>query len=154
MSTTLTERLGVDLAVVLGPPGMAAHDASSLDLQLVAGTSDPSADGPRTLSLRENVAQALILRLLTPVGALAPLGHAGYGSRLHELIGRHRDDAARALCKAYVLQAVADEPRVESTAVEFGFEPSSEGPSELRFVLVVQPVDGSDPVSVGLQVAL
>jgi phage baseplate assembly protein W len=154
MSAAQTERLGVDLAVVLGPPGMAGHDASPLDLQLVAGTSDPSADGPRTLSGRENVAQALILRLLTPMGALAPLGHAGYGSRLHELIGRHRDDASRALCKAYVLQAVADEPRVESTALEFGFDPASEGPSELRFVISVQSVDGSEPISVGLQVGL
>lgn len=149
-----TGRLGVDLRVVLGPPGMAAHDSSALDLRLGAGAADPALDGLSLISGRENVAQALTLRLLTPQGALADLGHAAYGCRLHELIGRERNEATRALCKAFVLEAVAQEPRVEDTAVSFAFDLASEGPSEIRFTLAVRPVDGSEPVTIDLQAGL
>ena len=87
--------LGTDLRVVLGPPGMAAHDAAALDLR-TRRRSAPCRARPRgpataaaepqgwhaeppgateltdldTIAGRENVAQALILRLLTPKGAL------------------------------------------------------------------------------------
>jgi phage baseplate assembly protein W len=115
-----------------------AQDA--LDLALVDG--------------RENVAQALILRLLTPLGALAELGHAGYGSRLHELIGRNRTPAIRNLCRAYVLEAVAQEPRVESRALGFEFDTQSEGPSELRFTVTVQPRPVGDPIAVAVELDL
>lgn len=146
--------LGTDLRVVLGPPGMAATDSSALDLRLGAGTAERARDGFAVISGRENLAQALILRLLTPRGALADLGHASYGSRLHELIGRHRDETSRALCKAFVLEAIAQEPRVEPKAVAFAFDALSEGPSELRFAVTVTPVDGSGPLTVSLEAQL
>jgi phage baseplate assembly protein W len=142
--------LGTDLKVTLGPPGMAAQDDSSLDIQQA---------GPlrvyelRTVSGRENLAQALILRLLTPKGALAGLGHAAYGSRLGELIGRRKNPGTRALAKAYVLEAVVQEPRVEDKAVGFEFLPASEGPSDIRFTLSVRSKTG-DVVSLDLGVGL
>lgn len=142
--------LGTDLKVTLGPPGMAGQDNSSLDLQQA---------GPlrvyelRTVSGRENLGQALILRLLTPRGALAELGHAAYGSRLGELIGRRKNAATRALAKAYVLEAVRQEPRVEDKAVGFQFLPESEGPSDIRFSLSVRARTG-DLVSLDLGVGL
>ncbi|MCU0300134.1 MAG: GPW/gp25 family protein [Candidatus Nanopelagicales bacterium] len=148
------DRMGCDLRVVLGPPGMDASDSSALDLRLGAGTAERGREGYAVISGRENLAQALILRLLTPRGALADLGHAGYGSRLHELIGRHRDETSRALCKAFVLEAIAQEPRVEPKAVAFAFDPRSEGPSELRFAVTVTPVDGSGPLTVSLEAQL
>lgn len=144
--------LGTDLRVVLGPPTMAAHDTEALDLRLGAGNVDRLLDGPLLVSGRHNLGQALILRLLTPRGALADLGHAAYGSRLHELIGTGKTESSRALCKAYVLEVVAQEPRVDDTAVAFAFDIASEGPSELRFTVTVQPVDGSGPLTVGLGV--
>jgi phage baseplate assembly protein W len=154
-SPTATDAvLGTDLRVVLGPPTTAAHDASALDLRLGAGNIDRTLDGPMLLSGRHNLGQALILRLLTARGTLADLGHARYGSRLHELIGEAKTESSRALCKAYVLDVVAQEPRVDDTAVAFAFDIESEGPSELRFSLSVQPVDGSEPVTVALGVAL
>ncbi|MGH9139212.1 MAG: GPW/gp25 family protein, partial [Acidimicrobiales bacterium] len=79
----MSEVLGTDLRVVLGPPTMAAHDTEALDLRLGAGNVDRLLEGPQLLTGRHNLGQALILRLLTPRGALADLGHAGYGSRLH-----------------------------------------------------------------------
>ena len=150
----MTDVFGTDLRVVLGPPTMAAHDSESLDLRLGAGNVDRLLDGPELLSGRHNLGQALILRLLTPRGALADLGHANYGSRLHELIGTRKTESSRALCKAYVLEVIAQEPRVNDKAVAFTFDIASEGPSELRFSVTVQPVDGSAPLAVGLGVEL
>lgn len=144
--------LGTDLRVVLGPPAMAAHDASPLDLRLGAGNVDRASTGPVLVSGRHNLGQALILRLLTPRGELAGLGHAAYGSRLHELIGTNKTEAGRALCKAFVLEAIAQEPRVEATVVGFAFDIAGEGPSELRFVVTVQPVDSSEPITIALGV--
>ncbi len=146
--------LGTDLRVLLGPPGMSAHDGSSLDLRLGAGVVDRAADGPELVTDRHNLGQALILRLLTPRGSLADLGHAEYGSRLHELVGESKSEANRARCKAFVLEAVAAEPRVADQVVELAFDLASEGPSELRFLLTVQPVDGGGAVTVGLGVEL
>ena len=66
-----------------------------------------------TLSGAENLQQALLLRFLTPLGELATLGHATYGSRLSELIGELNNETNRNQAKMYVLQALADEPRVQ-----------------------------------------
>ena len=150
----MSDVLGTDLRVVLGPPTMAAHDSSALDLRLGAGNVDRSLGGPMLLGGRHNLGQALILRMLTPRGTLADLGHASYGSRLHELIGTNKNESNRALCKAFVLEVVAQEPRVNDKAVAFEFDIASEGPSELRFTLTVQPVDGSAPFTIGLGVEL
>jgi len=72
-------------------------------------------DEPRDLvsvAGHENLAQALLLRFLTPFGELTILGHPDYGSRLYELIGELNDDANRRKARMYVLQALASEPRV------------------------------------------
>ena len=107
-----------------------------------------------TLSGREALAQALVLRLLTPVGSLAALGHASYGSRLGELVGQPRDSARRNLCRAFVLAAVAQEPRVDPSVVALDFDVAAERVDSFVVVLQVRPVDGSDPVGVSLEVGL
>jgi phage baseplate assembly protein W len=166
------DRLGIDLAVV---PGLVADDAASIDLTTRANPVRPNmlpvleATFPRlavyraspleladlaSIGGRENLAQALILRLLTPRGTLGALGHASYGSRLGELIGRGKTAATRALCRAYVLEVVAQEPRVLSTAVALAFDPDRETPSSFQFTLVVQPVAGGDPLGVELEVSV
>jgi phage baseplate assembly protein W len=159
----------IDLNVV---PYFVAHDASEIDLArrsrrapVVRGVTgpaipgaDPDANGMvhdlDVMSGRENLAQALILRLLTPQGSLAALGHAGYGSRLHELVGKIKTDTVRNLCRAFVLEAVAQEPRVENQAVELAFDTQQEGPSSLVFTLAVRPVDGGDPIGLSLEVEI
>lgn len=65
-----------------------------------------------TLAAEDNLKQALLLRFLSRVGELAPLGHPEYGSRLHELIGELNTPRNRNRAKMYVLQALAQEPRV------------------------------------------
>lgn len=163
--------LGTDLSVL---PSMAADDAASADLTVRARVarrgelaairatypSAPIHEGAvdvsdlATLTGRENLAQALILRLLTPRGSLASLGHGAYGSRLSELIGSPKNSATRALCRSYVLEVVAQEPRVEDTALALDFELDRETVSSFAFTLVVQPKNGDAPVGLSLGVAL
>ena len=71
------------------------------------------AQGPRTVvdlattAGRDNLAQAITMRLLTPRGELAELGHPDYGSRLHELIGRRTPRRGGSLVKLLVLESLA-----------------------------------------------
>lgn len=153
----MADPLGTDLQVI---PHFAAHDAESFDLVPRQVAVRPRR-GPRvlatdlaTLSGRENLAQALILRLLTPQGALAALGHAGYGSRLHELIGRNKSEALRSLCRAFVLEAVAQEPRVENTVLALTFDRVLERPETFVFSLSVQPRHDAEPLTLALEVGL
>lgn len=150
--------LGTDLAVA---PFLVAHDASAMDLttsrqpirvQLAADAKEAVDYG--TIRGRENLAHALLLRLLTPCGSLAELGHAEYGSRLHELIGRRKTSALRDLCRAFVLEAVAQEPRVEDKAVELLFDPLAETAESFAFTLAVRPVEGGDPVQLQVEVTI
>ena len=74
------DAFGTDLAVV---PNMVAIDASELDLtpqiRVLRGVPAGSPDAVTDLAVlnsRQNLAQALLVRLLTPVGTLAGLGHA------------------------------------------------------------------------------
>lgn len=150
--------MDTDLLVV---PFFQAHDASSLDLH-TQRTSPRGINAPgarqaydlTTVAGRETLAQALILRLMTPQGSLKALGHDAYGSRLYRVIGEHKSEVQRNLCRAYVLEAVAQEPRVEPTAVSLTFDPAAESVSSFVFTLVVQPRAGGDPLALDLEVAL
>jgi phage baseplate assembly protein W len=147
-----------DLFVV---PFFQAYDASSLDLirrrTPPRGINAPNALEAHDLATvdgRENLAQAIILRLMTPQGSLTALGHAAYGSRLHRLIGERKTEVLRNLCRAYVLEAIAQEPRVEPKAVALTFDPDAESVSSFDFTLVVQPREGADPLALDLEVGL
>ncbi len=157
----MNSNYGTDLVVL---PYFTAHDAAEVDLVRVqtrirgpqlAGTNPYDL---QTFSGRENLAQALILRLLTPKGSLAALGHAEYGSQLYRLIGERKTEALRNLCRAYVLEAVAQEPRVEPKAVALIFDLLAETLSSFAFTLEVKPrQDGgaeSSPISLNLEVGI
>lgn len=125
------------LDLTADPPGAAAHEA--VDLGVAVGAD----------SLR----QALILRLLTPEGSLADLGHAAYGSRLQELVGRPYNETLRLLARSFVLRAVAQEKRVAAVLALEVAPPSPDRPDTLRIDLRVQPAAGGDPLSLGIEVA-
>ena len=146
----MADILGTDIAVT---PFFVAHDAAALDVVPVQRVKTGAVD-LASLSGRENLAQALLLRLLTPRGSLAALGHAAYGSRLHELIGRPKTPAQRDLCRAFVLEVVAQEPRVVDKAVALEFDVQAETVDSFVFTLVVQPKSGDAPVGLSLEVAL
>jgi phage baseplate assembly protein W len=153
----MTNLLGTDLVVF---PNLIAHDAAEVDLvrqrypirgKLVGAALEAFDLG--VIQGRENLAQALLLRLLTPIGSLTALGHSAYGSRLHELIGQRKTSALRNVCRSYVLEVVAQEPRVEDSAIDVIFDPAAETASSFVFTLVVQPRTG-DPLGVSLEVGL
>ncbi len=86
----------------------------------------------------ENLAQAVLLRLLTPRGELAALGHPEYGSRVHELIGQQNNSARRNLLKLFILEALKLEPRIAKVA-ELRITPSPGTRSTVDVLLKVQP---------------
>jgi phage baseplate assembly protein W len=86
----------------------------------------------------ENLAQAVILRLLTPRGELAALGHPEYGSRVHELIGRENTTTHRNLLKLHILEALKNEPRIAKVA-ELVVAPSPGTRSTVDVLLRVLP---------------
>lgn len=96
----------------------------------------------------ENLAQAVLLRLLTPRGELAALGHPEYGSRVHELIGQENNTTQRNLLKLFILEALKLEPRIERVA-ELKVTPSPGTRSTVDVLLKVQPVGSSALVVIG-----
>ena len=106
-----------------------------------------------TVAGRENLGQALILRLLTPLGDLAPLGHPTYGSRLTGLIGRTNDSRSRHLARLYVLEALAQESRV-AKLLSIRVDPVAGQPDTLRIALSVLPRGDDQPLALALEVTL
>ena len=96
----------------------------------------------------DNLAQAVILRLLTPRGELAALGHPEFGSRVHELIGQENNSIKRNLLKLFILEAIKAEPRIEKVA-ELSVTPSPGAPSTVDVLLRVKPVAVSEIVTIG-----
>jgi phage baseplate assembly protein W len=101
-----------------------------------------------TVSGRDNLAQAIVVRLLTPRGELAALGHPEYGSRLHELTGRQNTETTRNLVKLFILESLQQEPRI-AKIVELVVAPSPGSRDRVDVRLRVQPIGTSETVTVG-----
>jgi phage baseplate assembly protein W len=100
------------------------------------------------VSGRSNLEQAIILRLLTPQGELAELGHPDYGSRVHELIGSGNTETKRSLLRLRVLEALQREPRIATTD-EVIVVKSPGRRSAVDVTVRVTPVGGSATVTIG-----
>jgi phage baseplate assembly protein W len=97
------------LALYLSGDGR--HENADVDVSTTAAPGGLRRDLLAVTGL-DNAVQAVIHRLKTMKGELAPLGHPDYGSRHHELIGEPNSEHNRNLVKLYILQALAREPRV------------------------------------------
>lgn len=157
-------RLGADIALThyTGvPASLALNEADSwgtLDLQAVPGRGTRARRTGETTDLglvagRENLAQALILRLLTQKGALGSLGHPDYGSRLVELIGQLNNETTRNLARLYTIEAVKQEPRV-TKLLDLNVDASPSSPDTLRISFSVQPLNDDMPLGLSLEVIL
>ncbi len=100
------------------------------------------------ISGRQNLQQAIVMRLLTPRGELSHLGHPDYGARVHELIGSGNTDTNRNLLKLFILEALKREPRVEKVT-ELRIYPSPGTRSTVDVTLTVQPVGFTSVVEIG-----
>lgn len=144
----------LDVRDLLVAPFHEGHSWGALDL--TPDPVQPGAGAQVDLAVVDGVdaiRQALLLRLLTPLGSLAPLGHAGYGSRLHELIGELGTPLARQLARSFVLRALDQEPRVLAPLVLEIEAPDPTTPDRLRIHVVVQTRDVVDPVALSIEVA-
>jgi phage baseplate assembly protein W len=97
---------------------------------------------------RNNLAQAVAIRLLTPRGDLSHLGHPDYGSRLHELVGEGNTETNRNLARLYILESLQHEARVEKV-LAVSVKPAAGRRSAIEISLRVQPVGDSLSLSIG-----
>src|SRR5690348_775751 len=95
----MADPLKTDLRLLFSPSGEVDLAVGRDDLQTVDG--------------RDNLAQALKMRLLVGAGELGALGHPRYGSRIQELIGEPLDRANLELLRRFVRKALQRDPRVE-----------------------------------------
>lgn len=107
--------LDLDLGFVADDEGRTfAHPFSRVDLQARRRVDvAPQASDLATVRGRANLVQSLLLRLKTERGELAELGHPGYGSNHHRLVGEPNTEGNRNLVKLYVLECLRQEPRLE-----------------------------------------
>ena len=131
-----------------------AHLLTDLRLRLHHADARPvytiDNDG-RDLTLiggRDNLGQAILMRILTPLGELTALAHPDYGCRIWDLVGRPNTDTTRNLMKLHVLEALAGEPRIaEIQEVTVGDVPGTRGTVAIE--LRVLPVAATSPVVIG-----
>ena len=141
----LMRRLGQDLALQYAGPVGVFDDA---DLEVRRGRP-----GVRRAADLEVVAgvdaaeQMLVNRLKTQRGELAPLGHPDYGSRHHELIGQPNVERTRNLVKLYVLQALADEPRVQKVLSCVVYAPHTPPRDQVRIEIELRLIDEPNPLN-------
>jgi phage baseplate assembly protein W len=150
------EVLGRDLALTAfrGVPSAVplevADSWGTLDLRM---QGSPEQADLSIAAGRENLAQALTLRLLTERGALAALGHPDYGSRLVTLIGRGNSETVRNLARLHVIEAVRQEPRVQALTA-LSVATSQDSADTLRIALSVVPRGDDEPLALEVEVAL
>ena len=154
----MPDPLGTDVALTryvgtaAATPLDFAHSWGTLDLAVAPRVVGLRATGPAglaTVSGRANLAQALILRLLTPRGSMAALGHPGYGSRLVELVGRRNDVATRNLARLFVIEALGQEPRAALRDLAVDTDPAA--PDVVRISFAVLPAGDPDPLALSLE---
>jgi len=133
---------GKDLRLTRRAFDQMTSDREPVDLLAAAGGD------LRTVAGRENLAQALVNRLLTRRGELAGLGHPSYGSRLHLLMGGPNNARTRGLAEIYIRESLAEEPRVRAvTRVAFA-PPARALERETLYVSIsVQPAGGGDDLT-------
>lgn len=97
---------------------------------------------------RDNLGQAVVIRLLTPRGELAALGHPDYGSRVPELVGRPNTETTRNLLKLYILEALGAEPRIAKT-LAVTVAPDDVNRDLIWVTIQVQPIAQTGIVTIG-----
>ncbi|MBK9364781.1 MAG: DUF2634 domain-containing protein [Deltaproteobacteria bacterium] len=137
MATTPKDPLLTDLSVVFTPHGQADLDLQTDELERVSG--------------RDNLVQALSLRLLTERGELTELSHPRYGSRLRELIGEPLDRANVELLRRYVRKCLLQDPRVAEVVTVRAF--TANVPGVVVVQATVRPIVGA-PISLSLNLDL
>jgi phage baseplate assembly protein W len=126
------EKIGNDLKLQFDPLGA----------DLIATKGDFE-----TISDENNLVQAIMHRLTTDEGELYDIGHADYGSRLHEVVGEPNSARTRERLKNLIHACLAEEPRiVEVTDVKV--TPNQYDLNRLDIQITVLPIGKSTFLSV------
>ncbi len=102
----------------------------------------------KTSSDRDNLGQAVVMRLLTPRGELAALGHPRYGSRLHEIIGRTNTENTRDLARLFILESLKQEARIASIE-DVLITPSPGRRASINVQIRVLPIGTTESLVIG-----
>ena len=139
------ERFGIDLRLLrnLDRVKSSRDPGNDLGVRKRPETNRVDLD---TYAGADNLVQALILRLLTPQGELAVLGHPDYGSRLEELIGELNTDTVRNRAKLYTLEALNADPRVKQVQSVI-VKQSSRDRTQVDIAVKLLAIDSDTPVN-------
>jgi phage baseplate assembly protein W len=143
--STSTDVLGRDLAVLYR-----VTDGRHEDVDLRTRGREVRGEHLDDLSRidgMDNAVQAVVHRIKTQKGELAPLGHASYGSRHHELIGEPNSEHNRNLVKLYILQALAEEPRIAKIAKAEVRSDRTRAPDRVEIELTVSFIGAQVPTN-------
>jgi hypothetical protein len=145
----MPDALKTDLSLTRRAFGRETSDRLSVDLQAVRGDL-------RQVSGRENLAQAILNRLLTRQGELSSLGHPDYGSRLYQLVGLPNNRRTQALAELYIRDSLASDSRIQEIINILISPPSrqAEKRNRLEMNIVVLPVDNEGPLTVFMDMNL
>jgi phage baseplate assembly protein W len=127
---------------------LSIYRASRVEKRAVVGVRGVRTRDLVRVSGRANLAQAVSIRLLTPVGELTPLGHPEYGSRLPNLIGERRTETTRNLAKLYVIEALKQERRI-AEVVEVAVADHPGDRHRIDIAIRVRPIEDSAVLDLG-----
>lgn len=155
----MSDFLGTDLSLGLLADEVGTRVAgpfSRLDLEAVHRRDVwPAETDVGTVSGRANLVQALMVRLKTGTGELAPLGMPAYGSRHHDLVGEPNTETTRNLIRLHVLQCLGQEPRVEAVlALTVAPAPGREGRDGVEIAIDLKAAGDPRPLSLVLPFSL
>ncbi len=89
------------------------------------------------VSDQDAIGQAAWLALAVPRGSLSALGHPTFGSRLHLLIGEELNVQTLTRARAYIREALRDDPRFRLIAVDI--ERNAADPGAFNVRIDVEP---------------
>lgn len=142
------EKLGKDLRL--------KFEKTDLDLISVGKGVDLDLSTEGDLDLiedKDNLLQAIICRLSTSEGELYEVGHADYGSRLHEIVGEINNAATRNRIKALIRECLLQEPRIKEI-VRVNVVTDHRDPNRVNIEITVLPIESSTNLTITLPLSL
>ncbi|MEH2291335.1 DUF2634 domain-containing protein [Nostoc sp.] len=140
----------IDILLTRRKTGQFLSDRELVDLQ-------PTNRDLSTVKGLDNLAQAIINRLITRQGELAALGHPNYGSRLYKLVGEQNNQRSQALAELYIRECLAQESRIsEVLEIIFATPRTVFERNTLKITINIKTVgiDTPSPLSIALNLNL
>lgn len=140
----------IDILLTRRKTGQFLSDRELVDLQ-------PTNRDLATVKGLDNLAQAIINRLMTRQGELTALGHPNYGSRLYKLVGEQNNTRSQALAELYIRECLAQEPRI-AEVLEIIFTPPKTvfERNTLKITINIKPagIETNSPLSIAINLNL